>query len=126
MPARLHPGDAMLFDIAMPEWAGFVTLVHIGSDGVASLLEATPRQQAASRLRLGTPRLGFSGWSADEPFGTDLVLAVVSEAPLLPATHPPQVPVQDFAAALRGAVAAARASGTRVSADMAVVEIAPR
>ncbi len=122
----VREGDPMLFDLALPDWAAHVTLVYLSSDNNAVTLETLGRQQAGLRLRLGTPRANFPGWMAEPPFGTDLVLAVASEAPLFTTPRPMIEPVPDFAAALRGAIAAARAAGQRVSADLTVVEVTAR
>jgi chemotaxis protein MotB len=122
----VREGDPLLFDMALPDWAAHVTLVYLSSDNKAVTLETLGRQQAGLRLRLGTPRPNFPGWMAEPPFGTDLVLAVASEAPLFATPRPIIEPVQDFATALRAAIAAARAAAQRVSADLTVVEVTPR
>ncbi|SFK39742.1 peptidoglycan -binding protein [Falsiroseomonas stagni] len=122
----VREGDPLLFDLALPDWAAHVTLVYLSSDNKAVTLETLGRQQAGQRLRLGTPRPNFPGWMAEPPFGTDLVLAVASEAPLFATPRPIIEPVQDFATALRGAIAAARAAAQRISADLTVVEVTPR
>ncbi|NGM19289.1 peptidoglycan -binding protein [Roseomonas stagni] len=122
----VREGDPLLFDLALPDWAAHVTLVYLSSDNNAVTLETLGRQQAGQRLRLGTPRANFPGWMAEPPFGTDLALAVASEAPLFATPRPIIEPVADFAAALRTAIAAARAGGQRISADLTVVEVAPR
>ncbi|WP_439550779.1 peptidoglycan -binding protein [Falsiroseomonas sp.] len=122
----VREGDPLLFDVALPDWAAHVTLVYLSSDNKAVTLETLGRQQAGLRLRLGTPRPNFPGWMAEPPFGTDLVLAVASEAPLFATPRPIIEPVQDFATALRAAIAAARAAAQRVSADLTVVEVTPR
>lgn len=122
----VREGDPLLFDLALPDWAAHVTLVYLSSDNNAVTLETLGRQQAGQRLRLGTPRANFPGWMAEPPFGTDLALAVASEAPLFATPRPIIEPVADFAAALRTAIAAARAGGQRISADLTLVEVAPR
>jgi chemotaxis protein MotB len=122
----VREGDPLLFDLALPDWAAHVTLVYLSSDGSAVTLETLGRQQAGQRLRLGTPRANFAGWLAEPPYGTDLVLAIASDQPLFATRRPVIEPVADFAAALRNAIAAARAAGQRVSADLTVIEVTQR
>ncbi|WP_226381753.1 peptidoglycan -binding protein [Falsiroseomonas ponticola] len=122
----VREGDPLLFDLALPDWAAHVTLIYLSGDNKAVTLETLGRQQAGQRLRLGTPRANFPGWLAEPPFGTDLVLAVASEAPLFATPRPLIEPVADLAAALRGAIAASRAAGQRISADLTVVEVTAR
>jgi hypothetical protein len=67
-------------------------------------------------------RLGEAGWVVDEPLGTDLVLAIASEAPLFAAPRGAER-VQGFETALRAALESARAAGRRVAVGATVVEV---
>ena len=115
-PVRV--GEPLVFDVTMPDWPAQLSLIHLASDGAVVVLETLPRQAPGARIRLGAPRPGFPGWIADAPLGTDLILAIASEAPL---PQPPRAGrVEDLAAALAGSLAQ---PGGRVAAEALVVTV---
>lgn len=122
----LPRGSLLRVDLGLPDWAAHAMLVFVANDGQVVHLERLDRQAPGARLRLGEPRPGFAGWAVDEPFGTDLVLAIASEGPLFATPRPDVEDVRDFAPALRDAVATARAAGRRVATGALVVEVVPR
>ncbi|MGG5812279.1 peptidoglycan -binding protein [Falsiroseomonas sp. CW058] len=122
----LRRGSLLQLDLGLPDWAAHALVAFISTDGQVGTLARLDRQAPGARLRLGEPRPGFAGWPVEEPFGTDLVVAIASEGPLFEASRLPGGSVQDFAASLRDAVAAARAAGRRVAAAASVVEVVPR
>jgi hypothetical protein len=74
-------------------------------------------------LGLGDPGPNNQGWRVDEPFGTDLIVAIASEDRLFDAPRPSNV---EKAAAylrdLRRAVEAARSRGARITATALPLE----
>jgi hypothetical protein len=77
-------------------------------------------------VRLGEPRAGFPGWEVSEPFGTDLLVALVSEGPLFTTPRPEVEPQASYIAALSQALALARQAGRRVQVRPVVVATAAR
>jgi hypothetical protein len=122
----LTQGSLLRVDLGMPGFAANVLLVFVSSDGQVVRLGRLDRQAAGARIRLGEPREGFAGWAVDEPFGTDLVLAIASEGPLFAQPRPDGESIQDFVAALRPALAVARQAGRRVAAGVLPVEVVRR
>ncbi|NKC34172.1 peptidoglycan -binding protein, partial [Falsiroseomonas selenitidurans] len=121
------PGGAPLrLDLALPAWPAHLSVHYLSNAGEAVRLEQSGGHAAGTALRLGEPRAGFPGWLVDEPFGTDMVLAIASDGPLLAAQRPVVEPVADFAAALAAAVEAARREGRRVSVQLLPVETVAR
>jgi chemotaxis protein MotB len=123
---RLPQRSLLRLDLAMPDWPAHLLLAFVASDGQVVQLRRLERQAAGARLRLGEPREGFAGWAVDEPFGTDLVIAIASEGPLFAQPRPESESVEDFAGALDRALAAARRDGRRVAARVMPVEVVPQ
>jgi hypothetical protein len=119
-------GQLLRFDVTMPDWAGNLYVAYFMSSGeVAHLVPSAPHQANAT-VRLGEPRAGFPGWEVSEPFGTDLLVAMVSEGPLF-ATPRPEVEKQEtYLAALAEALRNARAQNRRVLVRPFVIETAAR
>ncbi|MGG5886323.1 peptidoglycan -binding protein [Falsiroseomonas sp. HC035] len=117
-------GAALRFDVAMPGWGGQLALYYLSTSGEAVRLDQRTGLPAGARLRLG--EAGSGPWLVEAPFGTDMVLALASEGPLLAASQSQVQPVADFAAALASAMEAARREGRRVAARAIVVQTVPR
>jgi chemotaxis protein MotB len=119
-------GAPLRFDVAMPGWGGQLSLFYLSSSGEVARLDQRAGLAAGARLRLGEPGPGFGGWLAGPPFGTDLVLAVASEGPLLPASRAQIETVTELAAALAMAVDTARREGRRLAARAIMVQTVAR
>ncbi|PZW51016.1 serine/threonine protein kinase [Humitalea rosea] len=122
----LLKGQLLRFDITMPDWPAHLYVAYFMSSGeVAHLSPSTP-QAAGATVRLGEPRGNFPGWEVDEPFGTDLMIAVATERPLFTTPRPVVEPQADYLAALSSALNAARQAGQKVAVRPLVVETARR
>jgi len=119
-------GQLLRFDVTMPDWPGNLYVAYFMSSGeVAHLVPSAPHAANAT-VRLGEPRAGFPGWEVSEPFGTDLLVAMVSEGPLF-ATPRPEVEKQEaYLAALAEALRNARNQNRRVQVRPFVIETAAR
>ena len=136
----LHDGARILPRLTMPRFAGYARVDYLGHDGSVVHLYPTvadPAQNFAAvpgRV-LGPERqlaLGDGGpreplWEVGPPYGTDMIIAVVSSVPLL-RTHPP-ANIEDSATnylhRLEAAIAAARAAGGQVTATALPVDTLP-
>ncbi|WP_421993821.1 protein kinase domain-containing protein [Roseococcus sp.] len=119
-------GQLLRFDVTMPDWAGNLYVAYFMSSGeVAHLVPSAPHPANAT-VRLGEPRAGFPGWEVSEPFGTDLLVAIVSEGPLFPAARPEVEKQESYLAALADALRQAREQNRRVQIRPFVIETAAR
>ncbi len=146
---RLRQDDTIVLRIIMPEFAGHLQVDYLSSDGsIAHLVTddgvsvrvMTPsgwvvtgpsRRYAAGQVVIvgepdpaGTTRYG--AWAVDEPFGTDMIVAIVSEAPLFREPRPASDAGSAYFRALRTALAAAQARGTRLSGQALLLETVAR
>jgi hypothetical protein len=122
----LLANQLLRFDVSIPEWPAYLTVAYFMQSGeVAHLVPSAP-QAAGGTVRLGEPRAGFPGWEVSEPFGTDLLVALVSEGPLFTTPRPEVEPQASYIAALSQALALARQAGRRVQVRPVVVATAAR
>ncbi len=128
---RLHAGEAIRVTLRMPDFAGEVRLDYI-TDGGRTVVHLDPaggdvhRWGAGDWVALGPASDGVIG-RVGEPYGTDMVLATVTERVLLPGTRAAgQEPAEPYLRALQVAVAQAAQRGERVAADALVLETAAR
>lgn len=116
--------------VTMPGFPTHLQLDYIASDG--SLLHmhdsaAGAKTYAASSATVfGEPKPGFKGWAVDEPFGTDLIIAIASTAPLFTAPRPASDTLDTYVRDLNAALDRAAHNGARVSATAFVVHTAPK
>jgi hypothetical protein len=119
-------GQLLRFDVTMPDWAGNLYVAYFMKSGeVAHLVPSAPHPAGAT-VRLGEPRAGFPGWEVSEPFGTDLLVAIVSEGPLFPVLRPVVEKQETYLAALAEALRSARTQNRRVQIRPFVIETAAR
>jgi hypothetical protein len=144
---RLRKDDTMVLRLVMPDFPGYVQVDYLASDGSIGHLLAddgtsqsvlTPdgmkrlgpshRYAAGETVMVGEPdpAHGFAGWAVDEPYGTDMVIAIASGAPLR-ATPPPvgETSVVYFRD-LRAALEQAEANGVSLSGQAVLLETVPR
>ncbi len=136
----LHDGARILPRITMPDFAGYLRVDYLGHDGSVVHLYPTvadPAQRfvavparrlaAGAVLRLGDGGPGRPLWEVGPPYGTDMIVAVASAKPLLPADPAANVAVSATAylRRLRAAIAAARAAGEQVTAALLPVDTLP-
>ena len=132
--ARIEPR------ITMANFAGYVRVDYLGHDGSIVHLYPTvadPSQHfravpgrrlaAGALVRLGDGAPGQPLWEVGPPYGTDMIIAVASARPLLPADPPVNVDVSAAAylQRLAQAIAAARADGEQVTATVLPVDTLP-
>jgi serine/threonine-protein kinase len=144
---RLRQDDRIVLHLFMPEFAGYLQIDYLASDGAVTHLlsddgrvlrimtsggwkEAGPsrRYAAGEEVEVGGaegPTAG-SGWAVDEPFGTDMIVAIASEAPLFSVPRPASDGATAYFRDLRAALAAAEAKGERISAQALLLDTVPR
>lgn len=129
-PAPLLDNQVISVEAIMPAFAGYLQVAYIQADGsLATLIPGAgyPSQTypAHSRVALGMPRPGFAGWQVGPPFGTDLILAVASTAPLFQQPLPENQSLDGFLSALQTAIDVLRRRGGSVTATALPIETRP-
>jgi serine/threonine-protein kinase len=121
----LRAGQLLRFDVTMPDWPAHLYVAYLMKSGEVAHLVPSAQHAAGATVRLGEPRAGFPGWEVSEPFGTDLLVAIVSEGPLLGPGRP-LIETQDvFRQAMATALAQAQRERRRVLIRPYVIETTP-
>jgi hypothetical protein len=136
----LQDGEPILPRITMPDFAGELRVDYLGHDGSLAHLYPTladptakvaaqpsRRLAAGAHLALGDPGAGKPQWESGTPYGTDMIIAVASSAPLhVAAPHNVEDKADAYLADLARAIEQARAAGVRVSAALLLVDAVPK
>ena len=122
----LLAGSLLRFDVTMPDWPANLYVAYLMKSGEVAHLVPSATHPPGATVRLGEPRPGFPGWEVSEPFGTDLLVAVVSEGPLFGGPRPLVESQEDYLTALREALRLAQQAGRRVQVRPMVIETAAR
>lgn len=128
--AELRTDDEIRLRLRMPDFDGYLHMAYIDAAGTVALLGRTQKIPETGRAGAwlggddGKPDivLGVVG----EPYGTDLIVAIVSARPLF--AQPPDVAMGTnfYAAGLAAAVAAQQRDGARLAARIVVLRTARR
>ncbi|WP_376087152.1 serine/threonine-protein kinase [Roseomonas sp. CCTCC AB2023176] len=124
-PSPLRGGQFIRMNIEMPDWATHLHIAFLGGDGSVHVMERAAVHPRGARVRFGDPRPDFPGWEVSKPFGTDLLVVIVSEGPIFPLDLPEEPTQAAYAGAVTAAVEGARRSNRRVALRPLVVETAP-
>ena len=129
-PASLQDNQVIALKLTMPGFAGFLHVEYLQHDAtVAPQVPGPgyPSQTYAARaqLELGTPRQDFEGWHVGPPFGTDMIIAVASTAPLFSRPLPDTQSLPAYLSSLQTAIEALRRRGGSVAATALVLDTRP-
>ncbi len=129
-PAPLADNQVIALHATMPGFAGFLQVAYVQHDGtVAPLVPGPgyPEQTVPARgsIALGQARKGASPWLVGPPFGTDMIVAVASTAPLWTQQRPTTETLSSYLPALRAAVDALRRRGGNVAVAALPIETRP-
>jgi predicted Ser/Thr protein kinase len=137
----LHDGEAIRPRITMPDFAGALLVDYLGHDGSVVHLfptAADPAQKVAAQpqrhfapgsvLPLGDPGPGKPYWEVAPPYGTDMIIAVASSAPLFTKLAGPNIEdnASTYLGKLAAAIAAARQTGKQVVGTLLLVDTLPK
>jgi serine/threonine-protein kinase len=117
----LQKGELVRFELGMPDRAGQLAVTYLLSSGQVAHIVPPQPMAAGQRQGFGDVAPGFEGWVVDEPYGTDLLVALVADRPLYAAPRPLVESTEAWLAALAGALGQADAQGNKVSAVALVV-----
>jgi hypothetical protein len=132
----LHDGQRIKLRVTMSDFAGKLRVDYLAHDGSVMHLypaSADPSQNAAADptvtlppgavLSLGERSPGHPGWEVAPPYGTDMIIAVASTAPLL--AQSPTRNAEDNAAlylrSLANGIAEVRRSGGQIAGTLLLI-----
>ena len=129
-PLPLHDNEIIALHATMPAFAGFIQVAYVQHDRTVAPLVPGPGYPAQTypahtAIALGTARRGSPGWLVGPPFGTDLIVAIASTAPLFEPPLPSTQSLDDYLAAIRKAVDALRRRGGAVAVSAVPIDTRP-
>jgi hypothetical protein len=124
-------GDPIVIDLQTPDFPAWILLDYFEHDGTVVHLYPTAKTPARSydpdsRQSFGDPAAGGEHWEAGAPYGTDMIVAVASSAPLFKAPRKDLEQADAYLRALQAAVEAARRHDARLAVDAVVLKTGPR
>ena len=144
---RLRQNDKIVLRVAMPDFDGHLQLDYLSSDGTITHLVSddglsvrvmtrtgwttigpSRRYPANTEITLGEPdpKTGAGEWQIDEPFGTDMLIAIVSSEPLFGAPRPTTDLTESYLRDLQTNLDIATRRQTRITAQAILLETVPR
>jgi predicted Ser/Thr protein kinase len=128
--AALRDNEVIALHVTMPGFAGYLQVAYLQHDATVSPLVPGPGYPAQTFLAheeidLGKPRSDFEGWHVGPPFGTDMIVAVASTAPLFSRALPDSQPIASYVSALQTAIEALRRRGGNAAVSALVLETRP-
>ncbi len=125
----LRKDDLIIPQIAMPDFPAWLTVDYFSSDGGVAHLHPTSsaanRQEAAdAHITLGDS--AKERWQVDVPFGTDMIVAIASSAPLFQGPRPDNDTGAAYLTALDHALREAARNNTRLAANIILLKTTPR
>ncbi len=126
----LHDNEVIALHVTMPSFAGYLQVAYLQHDATVSPLvpgPGYPAQTFSARepIDLGKPRSDFEGWHVGPPFGTDMIVAVASTAPLFSRALPDSQPLASYLSTLQTAIDALRRRGGSAAAAALVLDTRP-
>ena len=131
----LRDGERIRPRLVMPGFGGYLRLDYIAHDGnvqhlypqmadASGTVADKPRVfKAGEVVKLGDPPPGQPAWEAGPPYGTDMIVAVVSSEPLFTRPRPGNVePAVGYLRDLAGVVQAVRGGGAKLVGSALLVE----
>jgi eukaryotic-like serine/threonine-protein kinase len=139
-PAWLRKDDFIRPRVVMADFKGELIVDYLDREGnvqhlyptlgdPARNMDANPSRVFAPGevLNLGDPGPGNPGWQVDEPYGTDVIIAIASAQPLFDQPRPANVEkATAYLRDLRRAVEASWSRGLRLTATATALETRPK
>lgn len=127
----LKDGELMTIDLQVPGFPAWLIVDYLQHDGTVVHLHPTPKDPArsypvGSRQTFGDPSAGGERWEVGAPYGTDMIIAVASSAPLFTQKRKDLEDTEAYLRALQAAIEAAQRHGVHLAADALVLTTGPR
>ena len=127
----LKDGELMTIDLQVPSFPAWLIVDYLEHDGTVVHLHPTPKDPArsypaGSRQTLGDPSSGGERWEVGAPYGTDMIIAVASSAPLFTQNRKDLEETEAYLRALQAAIDAAQRHNVHLAVDALVLTTGPR
>jgi hypothetical protein len=127
----LKDGELITIELQVPSFPAWLTVDYLQHDGTVVHLHPTPKDPArsypaGSQQTLGDPSKGGERWEVGAPYGTDMVIAVASSAPLFTQKRKDIEDTDAYLRALQAAIEAAHRRNVHLAADALVLTTGPR
>jgi len=118
----LHDGQLITVKEAMPAYSGYLQTDYFSGDGTVFHLYPTPtdrlRQQPGGSIKtLGDPSAGGASWQVSAPYGTDMIMSIVTTSPLFPLPRPQIENADNYLSDLHQALQTAASGGQNLEVD---------
>ncbi|MCW3473888.1 serine/threonine-protein kinase [Limobrevibacterium gyesilva] len=145
--SRLHRNDKIVLQFTMPDFPAYLQVDYLSSDGSMTHLVADDgasvrvmtgngwkvmgpsrvyRPGASAVIGEPDPKTGDGSWAVDEPFGTDMIVAIASSAPLFSTVRPADDTGATYFRDLKAALEQAQARGVRLAGQAMLLETAAK
>ncbi len=127
----LTDGQLITIDLRMPDYPAWLLVDYLQHDGTVVHLFPTAKEPARrfaanSHQSVGDPAAGGERWEVGAPYGSDMIIAVTSSAPLFKQKRQDLEQTGPYLRSLQAAIEAARARNVRLSASAVVLTTKPR
>jgi len=127
----LKDGELITLDLTLPDYPAWLQVDYLEHDGTVVHLHPTAKDPsrsypANSQQSLGDPAAGGERWEVGAPYGTDMVIAVASSAPLFTQKRKDLEQTEAYLRVLQAAIESARRRNVRLAADALVLTTKPR
>ncbi|MBV9734481.1 MAG: protein kinase [Acidisphaera sp.] len=128
--APLQQGDLIIARLAMPDFAGYLRADYLSHDGTVfhmspAKADAAHLYAAGSHVTLGQPTANFTGWQVDQPYGSDMIIAVASSQALFSRARPEVEQADAYLRELQAAIDALRRRGGRLAGNAVALVTEP-
>jgi hypothetical protein len=126
---QLSEGDPLVVDVTTPGYDSYVNLDYYQLDGNVVHMVPSPRAKDNQAPPRYSATIGSAGdWVISKPFGSEMVVLLITPAPLFDKPRPEAEPRADYLRALdtRLAQIGAKYGRERIVADFAPITTKPR
>lgn len=122
----LHEGQLITVKEKMPAYAGYLQTDYFSGDGKVHHLypaatDPLAKLPAESRKVLGNPKKGGASWKVGAPYGTNMIISIVTPSPLFSNLRPQVERASDYLPALR--LALHNVASNNPSLDVAALQL---
>jgi hypothetical protein len=127
----LHAGQLIIVNAAMPAYAGYLQIDYFLSDGTVLHLYPTPtdrlrQQPGGSTKTLGDPLGAGATWPVSAPYGTDMIMSIVTTSPLFTERRQQTENATEYLSDLRQALQTVAAGKRHLEVDAIQLVTAPK